>query len=413
MSFISEIWLLLGERFGQWAAYAVVALASIVAWIIFRLLVRWAQQLLCFLHSRQRTLKAIGRDISRDGHREGNGVWLTTPIHQPDDYETRIGALRVLAIANLKGGVGKTTLTANLGAYFARDRGLRVLLIDLDFQGSLSSMAFPDGGWIPQQRQSSIATKVISNDVSPDLVPALAHKVDLGDEASATGKLHVVTAYYDLAQADNRIMVEWLLKCRPRIPKGIRQSVADLILGKAFRTDDVRYTLAEMLHSKPVRDAYDLVIIDCPPRLTTSEIQAFCAASHLLIPTIMDRPSAEAVVSLCRQVETLKQSGVCPHLKYVGVVGTMWQEGRIANGPAVQQITDALRVAAPAVAVLDERTFVHRAAALVNDADEGIAYIVMRDGDGLAVRQAIEALANEVAARMGLAMLPNYRNPGR
>ncbi|HVY51915.1 MAG TPA: ParA family protein [Devosia sp.] len=413
MQFIDEVWILLGEKSEQWVAYLFVAVAGILAWIIFRLVVRWGQQVLCFLRSRQRTLKAIGREVSRDGNREGNGVWLTKPIHQPDDYETRIGALRVLAIANLKGGVGKTTLTANLGAYFARDRGLRVLLVDLDFQGSLSSMAFPDGGWIPQQRQSSIATRVISNDLSPDLLPELAHTVDLGNGANRTGKLEVVTAYYDLAQADNRIMVEWLLKCRPRVSKGIRQAVADVILGKAFRTDDVRYTLAEMLHSKPVRNAYDLVIIDCPPRLTTSEIQAFCAASHLLIPTIMDRPSAEAVVSLCRQVETLKQAGICPHLKYVGVVGTMWQEGRLANGPAVQQITDALHSAAPAVSVLDEQTFVRRATALVNDADTGIAYIVMNAVNGFAVRQAIEALANEVAARMGLAMLPNYRNPGR
>jgi cellulose biosynthesis protein BcsQ len=60
-----------------------------------------------------------------------------------------------------------------------------------------------------------------------------------------------------------------------------------------------------------VQRAFDLIIIDCPPRLTTSKIQALCAGSHLLIPTIFDRTSAEAVVTLYEQVETLKRAGIC------------------------------------------------------------------------------------------------------
>ena len=188
-----------------------------------------------------------------------------------------------------------------------------MLLIDLDFQGSLSSMAFPAGDWVPQAAQNSIATQMISNDIAPNLVAPLAQRVDLGEGANPTGRLQVITAYYDLAQADNRILVEWLLKCRPRTTKTFRRWAADLMLGLHFKTQDVRYTLAEVLHTRPVRDAFDLIIIDCPPRLTTSEIQAFCAASHLLIPTIMDRASAEAVTSLCHQVGILKAANICLH----------------------------------------------------------------------------------------------------
>ncbi len=409
MNTIDRLWSLLEQNVGHAVALVIVSILGIIAWVLLRQAIRLGQRVLCFARSRQRTLKAVGRDVTRDGAREGTGVWLTQPIHQPDEYGLRLRGFKVLAIANLKGGVGKTTLTANLGAYFARDRGLRVLLIDLDFQGSLSSMAFPAGDWVPHPGLDSIATRLISNDLSPNLIPALAQKVDLGANANPTGRLEVITAYYDLAQADNRILVEWLLKCRPLMAKSLRQAAADLMLGRHFRTEDVRYTLAEAIHSKAVTDSFDLVIIDCPPRLTTSEVQAFCASTHLLIPTIMDRASAEAVSSLCRQVDILKQANVCPHLRFIGVVGTMWRPGRVANEPAKRLIADALAPIAGHPDLLEEPTFVPHSAQLVNDADEGIAYIVMPEGGRQHVREAIQALALEIAARMGLANLPRYR----
>ena len=61
---------------------------------------------------------------------------------------------------------------------------------------------------------------------------------------------------------------------------------------------------------------------NCPPRFTTGTIQALCAGSHLLIPTILDQPSAEAVTAFCEEIEGLKNGKVCPYLKYVGIVGT-------------------------------------------------------------------------------------------
>ena len=259
-------------------------------------------------------------------------MWLAPPLQPPDDYRNRLKAAKVLSIANLKGGVGKTTLAANIGAYLATEWGKRVLLIDFDFQGSLSSMAFPNEDWLPPKGQNSLATKLISNDLTPDLVAQVARDVPLNN--GARGRLKVVTAYYDLAQADNRIMVEWLLATRYEKPKNLRDAFVRLLAGRLFRHEDVRYALARILHSDTVQDAFDLIIIDCPPRLTTSSIQAFCASTHLLIPTIFDRPSAEAVISFSRQAETLKSNGICPHLKYIGIVGTMWQQGHVAQSQA-------------------------------------------------------------------------------
>jgi chromosome partitioning protein len=150
-----------------------------------------------------------------------------------------------------------------------------------------------------------------------------------------------------------------------------------------------------------VQRTFDLIIIDCPPRLTTSEIQAFCASSHLLIPTILDRTSAEAVVSFRDQVETLKRADICPHLKYMGVVGTMWRPDRNAQRDALTFLKDALKNGP--LGILDEEKFVRHSAALVNDASDGIAHIVMPNNqDGREARRAIAELSGYVAAKIGI-----------
>lgn len=70
---------------------------------------------------------------------------------------------------------------------------------------------------------------------------------------------------------------------------------------------------------------------------------------------------------------------------------------------------DSLNSLADRPDILDESTFVPASAAIVNNADEGIAYLVMAPSERQDVRQAIQSLAQEIAARMGLVMLPRYR----
>jgi Mrp family chromosome partitioning ATPase len=80
------------------------------------------------------------------GAHEGKCVWLTSPIEQSHDYCRGVANARTLVIANLKGGVGKTTLAANLGAYLAKEWQKRVLLIDLDFSGLIVVNGFSGQG---------------------------------------------------------------------------------------------------------------------------------------------------------------------------------------------------------------------------------------------------------------------------
>jgi chromosome partitioning protein len=409
MQFLDQLWQQIIDKFGHAAAVIIISIVGALVWIVVRYLLGFIQQARCFFQSRRRALNAVAREITRDGAREGNGVWLTRPIHPPDDYRNRVTRSKVLAIANLKGGVGKTTIAANIGAYLAREWQKRVLLIDLDFQGSLSSMAFAGQDWLEGLR-SSLAAKLISNDIGPDLLPSVAKEVQLNGDPNTGGKLKVITAYYDLAQADNRIMVEWLLQSPRKLPTSWRHAFSELLVGKLFRRLDVRYTLAEILHSDTVQDAFDLIIIDCPPRLTTSEIQAFCASSHLLIPTIFDRTSAEAVLSLCDQIEILKSNGVCPHLKYLGVVGTMWAGNHTIQIQTRTVIEKLLLERAANLGVLPTTKFIPYTTKLVKYADEGIAYLAMpkwQQNDE--IRSAVESLAVHVANQMGIPQPAYFR----
>jgi cellulose biosynthesis protein BcsQ len=268
-------------------------------------------------------------------------------------------------------------------------------------------MALPGGEWLPRKAQSSLATKLISNDIPSNLIENVAHEIRLSGD-SRGGTLKLISAYYDLAQPDNRLLIEWLLKCQPRRQITFRNVVRDFIFGSPFKRVDVRYTLAEILHSDSVSQAFDLIIIDCPPRLTTGEIQAFCASTHILVPTIFDRPSAQAVVSICHQIEILKNSEICPYLKYIGVVGSMWQSGHVAQRDARQLIADSLETEKIPTGLLPEVTFVPRSAELVNNADDGIAYIAAPEARQK-VRQAIEELAKYVANQMGISAPPKLQ----
>ncbi len=394
MAVMDQLWEWTIQKFIT--TFVVVPALCYVGWFVLRHAVQVSLLAWRFVRSRRRALQAVARESAH----EGKGVWRTTPIDQPHDYWRGVTSSKILAIANLKGGVGKTTLAANIGAFLAKDWQKRVLLIDLDFQGSLSSMAFPGKDWLPADHQSSRATRLISGDITPTDFHLLPQRVELGVGEAGSGRLEIVTAYYDLAQADNRIMIEWLLQCSHDTPD-LLHALIELLKGKPVPTPDARYLLARILHSKIVQTAFDLVIIDCPPRLTTSKIQALCASSHLLIPTIFDRASAEAVVSFRDQVETLKDARICPHLDYIGVVGTMWQPGHVAQRNAMTFLKDAL--ANGHLSILPDSTFIPRAAALVNDADEGIAYIAMPNNEkAQQIRTAIARLAEYVAERMGI-----------
>lgn len=388
----------------------ILPVAGAVSWAILKWFGAKVLHVRDFVASRQRALSAVARIKKPDGLQEGQGVWTLRPITQPDGYKSSVQSAHIVSIVNLKGGVGKTTIAANIGAYLANhpDWKRRVLLVDLDYQGSLSSMAFPDDtSWIPPAGTDSVATRAVSGELQSSIFLAACKEV------RQEARLKVVTAYYDLAQADNRLMVEWLLNLRKPDRRHWRKWLSDVFIGKIYQANEMRYNLAQLLHSEAVRDNFDLVIIDCPPRLTSGTIQALCASSHVLIPTILDKPSAESVVSFCTQVETMKREGLCPYLRHLGIVATRFTPTLKHIDGLVQKITDELKNKNIKCGFLPTRTFIPQTVALVREADEGISYFNLRnDAQSQKAKNAIAELAHSVAHQAGVAPLLAYEVSG-
>ena len=183
---------------------------------------------------------------------------------------------RILAIANQKGGVGKTTTAAALVAAWA-DRGLRVAGLDLDPQASLTAAlgATPDSTFYR-------AIRAYIGDAGPT-PPSLA---------PLPGGEHLIPAHLDL-------------------------SAAEVELISAVRRE---YVVADLL--APLRPAYDLIVIDCPPALGLLTLNALTAADGVLIPC---PPEYLAVQGLARLMTTvhLVQRRLNRNLQGAGVVPTM------------------------------------------------------------------------------------------
>ena len=321
----------------------------------------------------------------------GDGIWLTKPIAQPKDYAMKMrGSKPIITVANLKGGVGKTTIAANLAAFYSIAKGERVLLIDLDFQGSMSSMLVPRAQMVPMGTRSKAAV-IVSEHISA------SHFLQMLTPVSRMATGHCVPAYYDLAGAENQAMVRWLLKVDKH---------------------DVRYKLAELLLDQAVQDSFDKIIIDAPPRMSTGAIQAFCASTHVLIPTILDGLSGDAVATFVNELEELKEANVCPHLRVVGVVGSMTasnigrkleenpdddpplsvseRQGIAALNSALERIQRDRRLSAPPAKLLPPSTYIQRLAVISSNAGETVVFATGNE----AVKEMFERLGREVQLRL-------------
>ncbi len=200
---------------------------------------------------------------------------VTDPVMGP---VPKIGrATRILAVANQKGGVGKTTTTVNLATAIAATNK-KVLIIDLDPQGNAST------GLGIERNSRSVTTY--------DLLLGNAQLDDAVRQTIVPG-LSIIPSSVDLAGAELELIA---------IPER-------------------EYRLVNAI--RPVCAAYDFVLIDCPPALGLLTLNALCLADAVLVPLQCEYYALEGLSHLVRTIERIKRA-FNPSLEIQGVVLTMY-----------------------------------------------------------------------------------------
>jgi len=193
--------------------------------------------------------------------------------------------LRVLAIANQKGGVGKTTTTINLGTALAAI-GERVLVMDLDPQGNASTGL----GIGPDERRRT------SYDI-------LAGEATLAESVLATAVpgLFVVPANSDLVGLESDLMDDQ---------------------NRAFRLRDALAHLEAVARTWPEDQRFSYMLIDCPPSLNLLTLNAMTSAHAVLVPVQCEFFALEGISQLKETIDQIRGS-LNPRLEIQGVVLTM------------------------------------------------------------------------------------------
>ena len=187
--------------------------------------------------------------------------------------------MKIVAVANQKGGVGKTTTAVNLGCALAEEN-LRVLLIDLDPQGNATSSF----GLQELEGESLYEPLLDQAPIADKIVPTRVDRVFL------------VPADLDLAGAEVEIA----------------------------RLDNHLTRLAETLAPLRADDTFDFVFLDCPPSLGILMTNALAAADELLTPIQCEYFALEGLVKIVRIIEQVRDSGANPRLEIGGIVMTMF-----------------------------------------------------------------------------------------
>ena len=190
---------------------------------------------------------------------------------------------RIIAIANQKGGVAKTTTTHNLGVALAA-QGKRVLMIDLDSQASLTISV----GLEPLEVEQTIVDVL-----RKEGLPLMECVQRLSD------RLHIVTSIIDLAPMEMELL---------------SRASREKILDRALR---------------PVREQYDFILIDCPPQLSILTINALSCADGVVIPVKTDYLAYRGLTQLQDSIQEIQEL-INPGLKVLGVIATLY-DTRVAD----------------------------------------------------------------------------------
>jgi chromosome partitioning protein len=260
---------------------------------------------------------------------------------------------RVLAVANQKGGVGKTTTAVNLSACLGA-RGFRVLLVDLDAQANATS-----GLGLEKTEGGSVYRPLLGEG-------GLEERI----KETAFPGLSLIPSEMDLCGAEVELA----------------------------RSEDYLNRLRRAL--QPIRDSgrFDVIILDCAPALGILTLNAFAAADRLIVPLQCEYYALEGVAMITRILNQVRETGINPGLELLGVVMTMY-DGRTK---LAQNVVSEVR---QHFGTLAFETMIPRTTRIAEAPSFGkpvTAYDPYSAGSS-----AYEVLAGEVATRLGLDSKPS------
>jgi chromosome partitioning protein len=209
----------------------------------------------------------LARLLPRPAVRPANASAYDEPAQTPTE---------VIALANQKGGVAKTTTTLNLGVAFS-EHGYKVLLVDLDPQGNLT----------------------MSQGLNPDSIErsmydVLVHRMPIEDVIEAR-EVDIAVSSIDLAGA------ELALSSQIGRERALQKAV------------------------EPIRSRYDYILIDTPPSLGLLTINAFVAATGVIVPVQTEYLSLRGLVQLENTLEMVREN-LNPEVSIIGIVPTMYDK---------------------------------------------------------------------------------------
>ena len=202
---------------------------------------------------------------------------------------------RVIAVANQKGGVGKTTTAINLSACLA-EKGQKVLAIDMDPQGNMTS-----------------GLGIDKDEVEKNIYDLMIGQAGVDEvlQKEAIENLDVIPTSIDLSAAEIELI-------------GV---------------DDKEFIIRNAV--QPIKDDYDYIIIDCPPSLSMLTINAMTTADSVLVPIQCEYYALEGLSQLIHTVELVKER-LNPVLEIEGVVFTMYDARTNLTLQVVENVKDNL-----------------------------------------------------------------------
>lgn len=185
----------------------------------------------------------------------------------------------IVSFANQKGGVGKTTTVINLAGCLA-NLGQSVLVVDLDPQANATS-----GLGLEKQEGTSLFQVIIGDEATLDMIRPTRHE-----------SIHVIPSELDMAGSEIEVArMENYLQC-----------------------------IAGILEPVAAQNAYDFILLDCPPSLGILTMNALAASDSVVVPMQCEYYALEGLTVISRLITQLRESGVKPDLDIEGILMTMF-----------------------------------------------------------------------------------------